>query len=110
MKAIRLKDVVETIGIISIVASLIFLAIQVKQAREVALSETTSAMRENGLQLESLVVEHADVWWRGSAGELLPEPEARPAGTDRRSPNRRPLRAPGPYRARHGRARSLPWW
>ena len=76
MKAIRLKDVVETIGIISIVASLIFLAIQVKQAREVALSETTAAMRENGLQLESLVVEHADVWWRGSTGELLPEPEA----------------------------------
>ena len=76
MRAIRPKDVVETVGIISIVASLIFLGIQVKQAQEVALSETDAAMLESGLQLTSLVVEHADVWRRGSAGELLSEPEA----------------------------------
>ena len=76
MRAIRLKDLVETVGIISIVASLIFLAIQVRQAQEVAVSETDAAMLESGLQLKSLVVEHADVWRRGSAGELLPEPEA----------------------------------
>lgn len=76
MRAIRPKDVVETVGIISIVASLIFLAIQVKQAQEVALSETDAAMLENGLQLKSLVMEHADIWRRGRAGELLPEPEA----------------------------------
>lgn len=76
MRTVRLKEIVEAVGIISIVASLAFLAIQVRQAQVVALAETDAALLEGGLQVRALVSDNAEVWQRGSAGEQLPEPEA----------------------------------
>ena len=76
MKRIRLKEMVEAAGVISIVASLVFLAIQVRQARVVALAETDAALLEGGLQLRALVTDNAEIWQRGSTGEQLTETEA----------------------------------
>ena len=65
------RDVAEGLGVAAVVASVLFLAIQVRQAREIAVSETDAALLETHIQLQGFLSEHASVWARGSAREPM---------------------------------------
>ena len=65
------KDIAELIGITAIVASLIFVGLEMRQAREIAVSELAlayMAARDDGFREINY---HADVWIRGGKGEEL---------------------------------------
>ena len=76
MKKTDWKDTAELVGIAAIVASLIFVGLQMKQAQEIAYSELDVSLL--GIQAEStnLISTNSDVWVRGNAGEELSSAEA----------------------------------
>ena len=61
----------EVIGVISVVASLVFVGLQLQQAREISLTERLVASGEAETNLRDLIVENADLWYRGCANEEL---------------------------------------
>ena len=71
MEQTNWKDIAELIGITAIVASLVFVGLQMKQAQEIAVSQVTMALAEVEMARDALLAEHADIWVRGSAGEEL---------------------------------------
>jgi hypothetical protein len=73
MTAARLKEVVEIVAVISIVASLIFVGMQLRQDKEIAAAQVF--VESDGLvfELSQMVNENRDVWIRGLNGEELSE-------------------------------------
>lgn len=75
MKSNNLHDWLQIIGMAAIVASLIFVGLQLRQSEYDAIAEVNSTSLANGIELSSLSAEHADVWLRACAGEELNPPE-----------------------------------
>ena len=71
MKKTDWKDIAELIGIAAIVASLIFVGLQMQQTREIALSEAHLSRIEAFSERSNSRIQNADVWLRGNAGEEL---------------------------------------
>ena len=71
MKSTNWKDIAEIVGISAIVASLIFVGIEVRQSQTIAVAETNTAAMGNWAERFDSINEHADVWFRGAAGEEL---------------------------------------
>lgn len=70
------KVVVEFVGALSIVASLIFVGLEVRQSGRSALDSALSSDAALIVDTEALVLAHPDVWFRGCAGEPLEGPDA----------------------------------
>ena len=68
-------SIVEFVGVFSIVASLIFVGMQVKQDRQVALAASIQDASSNRLYWAELIAEHSDVWVKGLDGEMLSRAE-----------------------------------
>ncbi len=68
MKPVVWKDVLELIGIAAIVASLIFVGLQLKQSQDIALSASILASR---VETNSSISDHSDVWAKGNSGADL---------------------------------------
>jgi len=71
MKSMNWRDVVELIGISAIVASLIFVGLEMRQARDIALSELAIGYMAASDDGRRDINAHADIWARGSNGEDL---------------------------------------
>jgi hypothetical protein len=71
MKSISFREFAEMIGIISIVASLIFLALQVQQTHQIAQGDTALSYMEATAAFKEIIIENADVWTRGCEGGEL---------------------------------------
>lgn len=71
LKPGRLKDIAELIGIASIVASLVFVGIEVRQSRLASIENSFANSSSIVIGTESLVLSHPDVWRRGCLGEPL---------------------------------------
>lgn len=69
------KDVAELVGIAAIVASLIFVGLQMKQSQALADAENRLSYSSNRVDLINAINEHVDVWVKGNAGESLTTPE-----------------------------------
>ena len=69
------KDIAEVIGITAIVASLVFVGMQMEQSQELAFADSALTMQSNAIEQGALQAEHVDVWVRGNAGEELTDPE-----------------------------------
>ena len=69
------KVTAEFVGILAIVASLMFLALEVRQSRQIGSSELAAREVETQNQLRELLLAHAGTWTRGCAGEELSELE-----------------------------------
>lgn len=69
------KEVAEFIGIAAIVASLVFVGIQLKQDREVALSEVTQFSASTYADLQIALADHSDALAKANRGEELAGPE-----------------------------------
>ena len=63
------KDVAEFVGITAIVASLIFVGLQMRQMGAIARSEMYGNDLANSLAVNSAIAAHSNVWARGSRGE-----------------------------------------
>jgi hypothetical protein len=71
MKPINWKEAAELIGIFAILASLIFVALQLRQEEELMQIEMRMAMVANSVSINESIIENADVWVRGNIGEEL---------------------------------------
>jgi len=76
MKTLTARNTAELIGMAAIVASLIFVGVQVNQAEEIATIEMLSAGSERQRDIARLIIENADVWRRGCVGDELSDVDA----------------------------------
>ena len=67
----KFNEVAELLGMVAIVASLIFVGIQLRQSQRIALAEVEAANSAASIELASLLSDHSEVWVRGIAGEEL---------------------------------------
>jgi len=61
----------QVIGIAAIVASLIFVGLQIKQSDEIALAEALENVVAIGIEERALIAAHADTWQKACLGEQL---------------------------------------
>ena len=71
MSKVRWQSVVEVIGVISIVASLIFVGLQIRQSTKAAMDAALSSDTSIVMATEALVLDNPDVWRRGCLAEPL---------------------------------------
>ncbi len=76
MKPSNWKDSAELIGIVAIVASLIFVGLQMQQAEVIARIEMNASILANRIEMHAAIIEHPDIWERGNKGDKLEEDEA----------------------------------
>lgn len=75
MKFEKFNEVAELVGIVAIVASLVFVGLQLRQSDNSAQAEMSQGQVAVNIELHALVAEHSDVWLRACAGEELSQPE-----------------------------------
>jgi len=71
MKEIRWKTLIEGLGVISIVGSLVFVGLEVRQSGRSANDASLSSDNANIIAIEDLVLSYPDVWDRGCRGDAL---------------------------------------
>ena len=76
VKSTNWKDTAELIGIAAIVASLVFVGLQMMQARDIAISDGNLANAANKIEENNAIVQNPGVWVRGTAGEELNREDA----------------------------------
>jgi hypothetical protein len=67
----KLREWLEIIGILAVVASLVFVGIEIRQTSRAALEESAVGDLGTVIAVEEIVVENADVWLRGCRAEDL---------------------------------------
>ncbi len=72
----KFNEVAELLGMVAIVASLIFVGLQLRQSQQIALAEMEAANSSASIELASLLSDHSEVWVRGIAGEELEDSDA----------------------------------
>ena len=75
MKMMKWKSIAELMAMMAIVASLIFVGLQVRQEQVIALSEINLSLLESQIEFNNSISENADIWVRGNAGEELDQVE-----------------------------------
>ena len=74
MRSIGWKDIAEFLGIAAIVASLIFVGVQIQQEQEIAIADTYGSLTESAANLAELVGNNSELWQSGlDAGIYLME-------------------------------------
>ncbi len=71
MKLKNLDDWVQGIGLLGVMGSLVFVGLQLEQSEDVALSDLADSSVTWGIELSSLIADHADTWHRACLGEAL---------------------------------------
>ena len=72
----KFNEVAELFGIAAVVASLIFVGLQMKQASDIAQNEVSLGIYATSVAINNEMSERADIWIRGSRGDDLDETEA----------------------------------
>ncbi len=75
MKPIKWKDTAELVGVAAIVASLVFVGLQLRQEQEIAITETFGDMSQSMVDVTLEIGDHMDIWRRGLDGEELTSSE-----------------------------------
>ncbi len=74
MSQARMKDWLETLGIIAVVASLVFVGLQMKQDRKIAVADSYAGVVDSTLHVAELIADRSELWRRGlDGGELSVE-------------------------------------
>ena len=71
MDSQKLHDWLQVIGIAAVVASLIFVGLQIKQSDEIALAEVLESVAARAIEERALIAANADTWQRACLGEQL---------------------------------------
>jgi len=69
------RETAELVGIAAIVASLIFVGLELQQSRQIAYDAATKTEAELIIAVQSIVTQNSDVWMRGCRGEELNDSE-----------------------------------
>ncbi len=80
MKIGNVDNWVQGIGLTGVMVSLVFVGLQFRQSEDIALSELSDSSVAWGIELSSLIADHADVWHKACLGEELSPPERIVAG------------------------------
>ena len=75
MQSTSWKDIVELVGIVAIVGSLIFVGLQMRQAQEIAIADGYSALQSHAYARSELISANADLVAKANRGEELSEAE-----------------------------------
>jgi hypothetical protein len=76
MRTIAWKSIGELIGLLALVGSVLFVGVQLSQARKIAISSNDGAYMQGRIAIYNSINEHADIWIRGNAGDKLQGREA----------------------------------
>lgn len=76
MNSANINDWMQIIGIFSLVASLIFVGLQLRQTQDIAVNERRYAQADRGFEAESIRYQYAEIWVRGNAGDELDNADA----------------------------------
>jgi len=71
MRSTNWKDVAELIGIAAIVASLLFVGLQMRQEQEIAITETRSSVTQSIGDLAVMMEASSEIWAKGLDGAEL---------------------------------------
>ena len=72
----RLKGTIEAVGLLSVVASLVFVGLEIRQSGQAANDASMASDASIVAEIESLVLSYPDVWRRGCEGDDLEPTEA----------------------------------
>jgi hypothetical protein len=72
----KFNEVAELVGVVAIVASLIFIGVEMRQSQKIALAEIEANFVSASVELESLISDNSEVWVRGIADEELDDSDA----------------------------------
>ena len=75
MKLSGWKDTVELIGIAAIVASLVFVGLQMRQEQEIAIVDTYGELSQTNIDLTFRIGEQMEIWKKGLNGDQLTDEE-----------------------------------
>ena len=75
METFRWREVAEVVGVAAIVASLIFVGLQLQQDEEIAIVETRGSITASKMNLAEIVKGNGSIWRKGLDGEDLTEAE-----------------------------------
>jgi hypothetical protein len=70
------RELVELLGMTAIVASLVFVGMELRQSRAISISEGNLANAEIQIERNNAINEHVNIWIRGNSSETLTEDEA----------------------------------
>ena len=71
MRSANWKDAVELIGIAAIVASLIFVGLELRQSQRIALVESAVNRSALNAEVDNAIIENIEIWRKGNSGEEL---------------------------------------
>jgi len=71
MKSRDWKCIAELVGISAIIASLIFVGLELSQSRDAVLSETSASHLSTRVELNNFIGEHPEIWVKGNSGSSL---------------------------------------
>ncbi len=76
MKSVNWKNAAESVGMAAIVASLIFVGLQMRQTQDIATNDSgwNSVLAE--IESRRAIIEFPDIWAKGNAGEEMSPSEA----------------------------------
>jgi hypothetical protein len=70
------KDIVEFVGAVAILASLVFVGVQLRQSQNIAVAEGFATMFSTQIEVGDGIKEHVNIWRRGTSGGELTDDEA----------------------------------
>jgi len=73
MRTEKWREIAEAIGVAAIVASLVFVGLQIRQESDIARLELIDRSTEQQRDLKVWIAENSDLWIRGCAGSELSE-------------------------------------
>ena len=71
MKSERVNDWLQLVGMLGIIASLVFVGMQVRQSQTIGEGESAASFFNSTVAGRQLLVDNADVWTRGCMGEEM---------------------------------------
>jgi len=71
MRSLDWKETAELVGLFAILASLIFVAMQLQQQQELLDLEMRNSMVSNLVAVNEKIIDNPDIWARGNTGEDL---------------------------------------
>ena len=65
------KSYAELVGIAALIASLVFVGLEIRQGYSIAEAEMNATVLANRLEESGLIIDNADIWLRGNSSEEL---------------------------------------
>jgi len=71
----RIREWLEIVGLLGVVASLVFVGLEVRQSRQIAYMDQLGVARQLVSDYRQMLIANSDVWFRGCSGDELSDSE-----------------------------------